>query len=303
MRLLLALAAMALAGALPASALTVRESALAGTSGGYDGSDTVVLAPILGGAYQFSARARGFRYRDAFPGTQEEYSAAVRRELFHASVRGRVGTAPPNAQRAAYHLARGGLLFTFYGLTLGPEDAESAGELWEAEGPAPAPGSFDTAWVTSLGVVYTNTNHHIEADDGITVVVQNTWQFELRETWRETTTLAVQGGGNRYNNVLEHGVKTVYLNQIDYPGGGMAVRGWPNNYAGVSLRQALWGGLSVSGGWTRLSLLDGQLEALAGGELEWRPGGGWFVAAGWFHRHRRRVETRGAGSLSLAYSW
>ena len=271
-------------------------------AGGYYASRAEVSAPVGPGYYSLSARVRTLRFQDGAPGAREEYSASLRRELYHVSVAGRLGTSPPGMQRAAYHMAQGEALFTFYGLALGPEHPEFSTAVWESSGPAPASESLGRTWVTTFRTLCTNTDIHLERPTSILVVVQNAWQFEVRETWRGRTSLALQAGGDRYNRVLTNQAETVYLDNVDYPGGPFAVRAWPNNYVAADIRQRL-GAWRIGVAGTRLNVLDNGLVGQYGVELERSLGGHWTLRSGYYHKHRRRSDTRDGFTLNAVYAW
>lgn len=271
-------------------------------TGGYYGSQTDVGSALGKGYYSLSARTRTMRFQDAVQGTREEYSAQLRRELYHVSVGGRLGTSPPNMDRAEYHLAGADVLFTFYGLTLGPEHTALAPVVWESSGPAPSPGSLDRTWVSTIHTIYTNTNVHMQRVGSNLIVVQNSWQFELRETWREESSLALQLGGDRYNRVLANTVEKIFLDNVQYLGNPFAVRGWPNNFISGEVWQR-FGNWRASFAATRLNVLDNGLVIQYGAELERRIGSRWTVKAGYFHKRRRGVDTREGAALSVACRW
>ena len=300
----MALAALFLAAAAQAGpGISFEAGTVFGATGRYFASRSEVSAPLWKPYYRLSAAVRTFRYADAFPGTAIEYSGALKRELYHVSVAGRLGSKPPNTEKASYHLAYGEAVMTFYGLTLGPERPELSARVWESDGPAPAAGSLDRTWVTRLRGRFTATNHHFDSPPGYFVLVQNTVQFDASETWRERSTLTLHVGCDQYDKVVHAGTRTTYLQNVDYPGNAFPIRGWPNNYLGFELRQALGGGLSAGLGTTRLSLLHGQLESLTGAQLAWEPSASWKLSVGYNHRRRRGVETREAYALGLSYAW
>lgn len=274
------------------------ERAVIGTTGGYFGN-SVEAGGGFWDSYEASGRVKSFRCGEAFPGTAVEYSAAVRRYLYHATVTGRLGTKPPNAQRAAYHLASGEVVMTFYGLTLAPERPELAFKVWEDSGIASRPESLDKTWVTALGSAYTNTNHHLEFPNGILVVVQNSTRFMLKETWRGKTSAGLQFGLTRYNKVLLNNAPVFYLDNIDYPGGAFAVRGWPNNHVGGELEQKL-GDWTLEAAGTRLNLLGNKTEFLYGLTARWAPSGLLRAFLGGYVRRRRGEESRQAVSLGVS---
>jgi len=263
-----------------------------------------VLLPS--GRWDFSTRIKSFRFMDAFSGTETEFSARLERRLPHVTIASRLGTAPPNAQRAASHIAGGEVLLTFYGLRLGPQDLATAAGVAEDTASAAGFSGLNAAWVSRFRIMYTNTNHHHEPTSQtgrLYYVVQNDWQFEISETWRDDTTLLLRGGGNHYSRVLRRGDPAWSLLNTDYGDNPLAVRGWPNNYIGMDAAQTL-GDWTVKAGMTRLNMVSGDLEVLVGGGAFWRPRGGPVeLGLGWHHRHRRHFETREAWSVSAAYRW
>lgn len=254
------------------------------------------------GVYSISARERSFRVGRAFSGSEVEYSAALKRELFHATVEGRLGTAPPNAQQAAYHLAQGSVLFTFYGLELGPEHPELSAVVWESSGPAPAPEALDREWVTRVRGVYSNVDHHLEGR-ALTTIVENVWQLDVSETWRERFSLKGEFGFDRYPKPLPNSVGTIVKDDVDYLGGAFPILGWPNNWAGAEADARVWRRLELWAAGTRLNLLNNQLVLLGGGGARWAAPFGWSFGAGYFYRHRRGADGGGGVSLSATYRW
>ncbi|MCX5797425.1 MAG: hypothetical protein NTY77_18190 [Elusimicrobia bacterium] len=278
------------------------ETAYIGASGGYFGNRFEVSTPLARPYYRLSASVRSSRYPAEFSGTAVEYAAALRRELYHVSIAGRVATRPPNAESAAYHLAYGEASLTFYGLSLGPEHPEFSAQIWESSGPAPAPESLDRTWVTRMRARYTTTNHHVESADEYLVLVQNTVQFDVRETWRQRTALALHAGCHLYNKTVRSDMRTVHLDNVDYPGNVFAIRGWPNNYMGFELAQKLGGQWEAAAGLTRLSLLYDRTDFIYGAQLEWKPLPAWTSRFG-YNLRRRGVETQQAFALGLTYLW
>ena len=127
---------LAVAPASAAPSWRVGERVIAG-GGRYVGSDLETGAGTASGRWDVSARMKSFRVADEFSGVATEYSAGLTRRLEHVTVTGRIGTLPPNAQRAAYHLAGGGALLTFYGLRIGPEDSRQGGVSESTATPVP----------------------------------------------------------------------------------------------------------------------------------------------------------------------
>jgi hypothetical protein len=285
-------------------------------TGGYYGTKTTMEAPFDKGIYRIGARARTFRFTDGARGTDEEYSAQLTRELYHATVKGRLGTSPPNlssnGRTWSYHLAQGEAWFTFYGLTLGPEHPELSPLVWESSGTAPAAASLDRTWVGRLGMVYTNTDIHMlrpPTDPPYSnIVIENTWQFEFRETWRDRLSLALQLGGDRDNpqppqtrgpNSRLEGIQKA---NIDFPGGVFAVSGWPNNWVGFDAWQR-YGAWKLSEGFTRLNLLDDKLAGMYGVELEYSLAECWRLRSGYFRARPRGDSGREAATLGVNYLW
>lgn len=257
------------------------------------------------GCWDLSARMKSFRIADAFQGTMTEYSGRLSRQLEHVTVAGRLGSAPPNAQRAAYHLAGGEALLTFYGRTLGPEDPSALGV---SEDTATTAGwaALPKAWVTRLRAVYTTTNHHKESPvpKGASFrLVQHSWQLALSETISERTTLTVRNGHDRYGAVLKRQDPQWYLWNVDNAGAPLPLRGWPNNHVGVDLERRL-GDWTLRAGFNRINMEFDGLYILVGGEALWRPrAGGLTARAGWYQAHARGGETRSVGSLGASYAW
>lgn len=271
-------------------------------TGGYYGTRTAVDAPLWGGRYRLGAEARTFRFTDAMKGTKEEYSARMSRELYHVALTAWLGTAPPNTQRASYHLAGGEARLVFYGLSLGPERPELSDLVWESSGPAPSPASLDRTWVTRGRVVYNNVDNHLVQPARQLTVVENMWQFEASETWREDSTVGMQVGGSQYNATLPNSVEVIFQDIIDYPGMPTAVRGWPNNYVAGFARQKYrdW---TASLEATRLNLLDNGLITGYSLGLERALGDRWTLRMAYYHRRRRGIETREGLSFGASYLW
>lgn len=257
------------------------------------------------GRYELGARVKSFRYLDAFDGTVVEYSARVARHLPHVSIGARVGTAPPNAQRAAYHLAAGEATLTFYGLTLGPSHPETLATVAEDTTTLAELSHLDSDWVTRGRARFTSTNHHQSPPSALAKgfdLVQNSWQFDASLTWKRRTRLALDGGGDRYSRTVLGSDPTWYLWNVDYAGAPIAVRGWPKNHVGARFEQEL-GAFSARAGFTRITMLSGDLEVLAGGEGAWRPGEPLELRIGWHQRHQRHHETRAVWSAGASYRW
>ncbi len=252
--------------------------------------------------YRISAQARTFRLQDGFRGTEEEYVARLTRELFHGTIAGWIGTAPPNAQRAEYHLAGGEARFTFYGTTLGPEHPELAPVVWESSGPAPSPESLDRTWVTSLGGRYDNINNHLERANSILVLVENVWHFFLAETWRERTSVGLELGFDRYNRVLVNQAEVIFKDNIDYPGNFLPLAGWPNNWLAATLSHRQ-GPLTLTAAGTRLNMLDNRLVAMYGFGAAWALGEHWALRTDYSRRRGRGQTGREGVSLGVTYRW
>jgi hypothetical protein len=294
----------ALAAGAPARAETVivEQSDVVSFTGGYYGTRTSVDAPLWAGRYRLGAEARTFRFEDAMRGTKEEYSAHMSRELYHVALSAWLGTAPPNTQRASYHLAGGETRLVFYGLSLGPERPELSALVWESSGPVPSPASLDREWVTRARVVYNNVDNHLAQPTRLLTVVENMWQFEVSETWRGDSTVGAQVGGSQYDATLPNGSEVIFQDIIDYPGMPTAVRGWPNNYFAGFAREKYrdW---TASLEATRLNLLDNGLVTGYSVGLERSLGERWKLRTAYFHRRRRGVETREGLSFGASYLW
>lgn len=291
----------------PAAAAEWRLSQKLAAGGGRSQTEDLSAGVLTSsGRWDLSTRVKSFRCMDAFNGSETEYSARLERHLPHVSIATRLGTAPPGAQRAAYHLAAGEILFTLYGLKLGPQDLKTAATVSEDTTTAALFEGLDTTWVTRFKGVYTNTNHHHEPvshTGQLFYLVQNSWQFEVSETWKKRTTLALRGGGIRYSKLMRASDPAWYMLNTDYAGNPLAVRGWPNTHIGADLTQKL-GDWTMTTDFTRLNMLFGGLEALVGAQASWRPRGGPLeVSLGWRHRHRRHHETREAWSFGASYRW
>lgn len=270
-------------------------------TGGLRGGTIEAQSPVWsGGFYRMGVRGRVW-HSEQLKGTEEEGSFWLSRELYHLTVKGRLGSAPPNSQSASYHLAEGEAAFHFYGLEMGPEHPELAASVWESSGPAPA--QFDRTWVGLLRGRYTNTDHHIYNPGGnIFVVVENAFQFELRETYKDAVSLAFFNGIDRYNKPLFNQSRRILKQNIDIPGDPMAHFGWPNNWIGgeVWVRYEGW---KLAGSASRVNLLDNELQTNYGGELERELDKHWKLRAGYFHHRRRGIVTREASTLGVSYVW
>lgn len=231
------------------------------------------------GRYRISARLRTSRLGAEAPGTREDYSLGLTRELYYVAVSGRLGTSPPNSQGAAYHYAGGAAWFTFYGSDLAPEHPELSPELWESKGAVPDPAGLDRTWVTRFGGAYTNINNHIQTNNGLFILVEGAWQFSLLETYRETTTFGVQESASRYNKTLDGASPVVLQNAVDYWGNYLPVTGWPKNWQSLrfdhKIRSAT---LSAAG--TRLNIIDGSAATMLGLEASWAPDENWALRIG-----------------------
>lgn len=284
-----------LAAAAPAKAArwSISESLYPG-SGRYLGQDFHAGMVTTSGRFGIGARVKSFRSLDAFSGTEVESSAEISRHLPHVSIGGRVGTAPPNAQRAGYHVAGGDILMTWYGLSVGPAQLNDAVTISEDTTTAAEFTGLDRTWVSTLHARFTTTNHRQPPQNRLLpefILVQNTWQFDLALAWKSATKLTFSGGGDRYNREVQRQHPTWYLWNVDYAGAPIAVRGWPNNHLGAQLEQKV-GDFTARAGFTRLNMLWGNMEILAGGEAAWRPhGSGAELRLGWFQRHNRGHET------------
>ena len=274
----------------------------AGLTGGIYMSRTEAGTTFDHDRYAISARVRTQRFGDAARGSREEYSAALTRELYHVTVTGRLGTSPPSSQRTAYHLAGGEAWLNFYGLTLGPEHPERSAAVWESSGAVPSPESLDRTWVTRFGGVYSNIDNHLEGTANLPALVENVWQFRLFETYKQGTTLGLEGGGVRYSQVLGNRVAERLLSDIDYLGNVLPVAGWPNNWAGATVSQKL-GVFRLTAAGTRLNLLDNELETMYSGSAALSLSERWSLNTGYEHKRRRRSATREALWLGASYRW
>ena len=284
----------------------VSDTALTG-GGRYSANDFQAGVLLPSGKWDLSGRAKSFRYLDSFPGEETEVSGRVERNLPHVSVAGRLGTAPPNSQRLGYHLAGGEVLLTFYGWKIGPKDASKAATVAEDTATAAAQAHLDTTWVTRFRTLYTNADFHKSASVAgghDFIVVQNSWQFELSETWREQATFAFHAGGEKYGPTV-HGYDPSFRHwNVDYEGAPVALNGYPNNHVGAVWSQKLGPDWSARAGFTRLNMLFGGIEVLAGGEAAWRPGGGrWEARVGWYLHRTVGVSTRQVWTTASAFRW
>ena len=310
------LAAVLVACALPARAFDwgpswraadwrVSDRAVVG-GGRYSGDDfqTGVLFPSR--RWDVSARVKTFRFLDEFSGDQTEYSGRLERKLPHVSVSGRLGTAPPDSQRLSYRLASGEILLSFYDGKLGPEDAADAASVSEDTTTAADLAQLGKTWVTRFRGRFTTTNFHRDASlprENAFVQVQNAWQFDLSETWKEMTTLTLHNGHDRYSQLVTSSDPVFSHWNLDYQGAPIALKGWPNNHVGADVAQR-WNDWSARAGFTRINMLFGGLEILAGGEAAWRPAGRQFEArAGWYQHTTRGVSVRSAWTFGGAYRW
>lgn len=286
--------------------------------GGYHETRTDVSSPFgRKGVYSIWANADLFSLPNTFDGWSQEYSAGIARELYHVTVKGRLGTAPPDAKYSAtvsgqkipdkivpsYHVAGGEADFSFYGFTMGPEHPELSQVVWESSGPAPAPESFDRTWATRARMIYTNTDIHIERPVSMLVVVQNSWQFDFRETWRDRASVAFQLGGDYYNRVITNGTTDIYLNNVDYYGGPGAITGWVNNYVSGDAWAAVTDKIRVDVGATRLNLMKNTLLFMYGANVQWRPDEHWRVTPGFVYNFRRDTGARRGARVDFAYGW
>lgn len=299
---LLVLLVLAGAAGSASAAVSLDQRDVIGLTGGYYGTRTSADSPVGTGVYRVGAEVRTFRFQDAMRGTKEEYLVRGSRELYHVALSGWLGTAPPNAQRAAYHLAGGEARMVFYGRTLGPERPELSAKVWESSGPAPSADSLDRTWVTRLRVIYNNVDNHLQQPARTLVVVENMWQFEAAETWRDRATFGMQAGGARYTATIPNNSEVIFQDIIDYPGIPMALRGWPNNYM-AAFADARLGSWKASVAGTRLNLLDSGLIAGCSVELEKTLSERWKLRAGYYRRRRRGIETREGLTVGMNYLW
>ena len=284
----------------------VSDLALTG-AGRYSANDfeTGVLFPS--GKWDVSARAKSFQFLDASQGGETEFSGRIERDLPHVTIAGRLGTSPPNSQRLDYRLVAGEVLLTFYGLQIGPKNAAKAQSVAEDTTTAKAFEHLDTTWVSRLRTVYTNTDFHQSATTSNAhdiIVVQNSWQFALSETWRDRAMFAFHAGGESYGIVLHPGDPVFRHWNVDYEGAPIAIRNYPNNHVGADASVKIAPNWTVRAGFTRLNMLFGGIQLLAGGEAAWRPGGGPFEArAGWYHHRVFFSNTREVWAAGGAYRW
>lgn len=305
MRRLLLAAGLLAAFAAPARAGEPSVDVMAGTglSGRIYFSQTEAETPFNGGRYRIGARVRTTRFGDVSPGMREEWSASLTRELFHVTIKGRLGTSPPGMQRASYHLAGGEAWFTFYGDTLGPEHPELAQTVWESSGPAPTPESLDRTWITRAGLVYSNINDHLEGTIALPALVENVWHFTFSETWRERSSFGLDTGFDRLNKLVPNGARETTKNNIDYFGNVLPITGWPNNWVGAKASQRL-GPFKLTAAATRLNLLNNALQTMYSGEVAWTPAkSSWTLRAGYENKRARHNSTREGIWLGVARTW
>lgn len=272
----------------------------------YFADDLQVGVLLPSGRWDLSGRVKTLQQGDAFHGDQTEYSARLERHLPHVSVAGRLGTAPPDSQRLAYHLAAGEVRLTVYGLTLGPTDPDRIATVAEDTATAAALSSLDRTWVTRVRCVYTNADFHRSAHTAAEHdfrLVQNSWQFRVSETWKGVATLAVNGGGNRYSRTL-HPFDPVWRHwNVDYESAPFPTQGYANQYLGADVERVL-GDFRGRVAFTRINKLFGRIRSMTGTELFWRPRGGALEAeAGAYTVHDLGGPTLGAFSLALAGRW
>jgi len=271
----------------PEPASVILDATAAGDTHGGWVSRAEATVPVQGGKYEFSARGRAWRDPKAYRGTGGDVSLGVRRLLYHVSIGARLGAKTPNAEGASYRLREFETTLTFYGRTLGPERPEIGAALWEKGGPPPLASSLDRTWVTQAHALYSRADHRIDRPEGRLELAHHTTRFELRETWRERTSLALIGGWSLYDLTLEPTDASIHLLHTPYPGAAFPVRGWPNQFFGAD------GWVDVAGAWrlhaagTRVQFLDGGVEALLGAGLGWRPRT-WVRLSAWLHERRRR---------------
>lgn len=252
--------------------------------------------------YRIAARLRTSRLGAEAPGTREEYSLRLSRELYFVTVSARFATSPPNSQGAGYHIAAGEASFKFYGGRLAPEHPELSPVIWESSGPVPDPAELDRTWITRVDGVYTNVNNHIRSNNGLFILVDGAWQFSVRETYRETTTLGVQGGGNRYNKVLDGATPVVLQNVVDYWGNYLPISGWANNWQSLRLDRTL-GPVELSAAATRLNMVAGGAVTILGAEASWTPDARWTLRAGCERLARAGGSSRNALALGASRRW
>lgn len=271
------------------------------------GSGSALVSQAEGGTtfdkdrYRVSARVRTSRLGAEAPGTREEYSLKLTRELYHVTVSGMLGTSPPNSQGAGYHVAGGSAWFTFYGTELGPEHPELSPVIWESSGAAPDPAGLDRTWITRFGGAYTDVNNHIQTSNGLSRLVEGVWQFSVLETYREATTFGVQEGANRYNRTLDGTFPVILQNVVDYWGNYLPVSGWPKNWQSLRFdRKFSAVGLSAAG--TRLNMIDGSAETMLGAEASWTPSGSWTLRTG-VERETGRNAARNVLAFGFSRHW
>lgn len=273
-----------------------------GAHGGWV-SRTEARAALFSGLYEVSARLHAHRDRGAYDGTSLEWAVGARRILYHSSIGFRVGGKPPNTERSSYRLTQVETTVTFYGLRLGPEHPEMAETLWE-DSPKERPAALDERWISALHARYTRSDHKVARSRGGTLgLTQHTSQFELRGIWRRRTSVALECGFNVYDLALVPQDDAVHLDNVQYAGGVFPVRGWPNQNFGFSFWHKFGERWRLEGGFTRLTLLDREREALGALSLEWAPKPRWRISFGGHHRRRFGHFSRYGLSLGGAYLW
>ena len=284
----------------------VSDAALTG-GGRYSANDFEAGVLLPSGKWDLSGRAKSFQTLDSFSGEETEFSGRVERNLPHVSIAGRLGTAPPNSQRLAYHLAAGEVLLTFYGYQIGPKDAAKSQSVAEDTTTAAAQAHLDTTWVTRFRTKYTNADFHrsaATANEHDFIVVQNSWQFALSETWKERAAFAFHAGGEKYGPIVHPFDPSFRHWNVDYEGAPLAISGYPNNHVGADWSQKFGADWSARAGFTRLNMLFGRIHFLAGGEAAWRPGGGrWEARAGWYHDRVLNFSTREVWTAGGVCRW
>lgn len=270
------------------------------------GSGSALVSQTEGGTsfdkerYRISARLRTSRLGAEAPGSREEYSLNMTRELYHVTVSGRLGTSPPSSQGAGYHLAAGAAAFTFYGTDLAPEHLELSSVIWESSGPVPDPAALDRTWITRFTGAYTNINNHIATNNGLFILVEGVWQFSVLETYRDNTTLGFQGGSNRYNRILDGSSPVILQNVVDYWGNYLPITGWPKNWQSLRVDRK-FGAVDLSAAGTRLSIIDGTDETMMAVQAAWNRGD-WILRSG-VERETGRNATRTAFALGFSRVW
>lgn len=307
MRLFLLAALLSCAGVARAAAPSWRVDDMFLTGAGrYSADDFSAGVLWPSGRWDLSTRVKSFQFLDSAAGNEVEYSARLARNLPHVGVAGRLGTAPPNSQRLSYRLASGEAVVTLYGTTVGPPDAAYAATVAEDTATAAAQASLDRTWITRARVVYANTDFHhgpVTPTGHDFIVVQNSWQFSISETWRERTTFAFDAGGNKYNETLHPSDPSFRHWNVDYEGAPLALGGYPNDQIGAEASQKL-GDWTARAAFTRINMLFGGIHLMTGGVVSWRPRGGPFEArAGWFHHRVFGASTRESWTFGGAYRW